>query len=974
MLTFFLPDTTLVAFGRNGGNPRDWLQNFGLNPLDHAGRVVVGEMRIVGPAGETVATIPTSKVLPVNTDAALERAGGTLALSTGGNEGLFHVFEQPLELKRRTMAIEPVSAALQFVCASAAILFALLFARRAPGRVRARVAGVMAKWRDGIAAKPRAAVFAAAALATALSCHPLLFFGKSLVSPNNGVTNLYEDFPTVPEAAHETVEEARGSDLGATAWAHLPYSVAQHRAIFGHGELPLWNRYTYCGGPLLGQGQSMLGDPLHWIPIAAGGAAWAWDVKFCLAKLLFSFGAGLLAFHATRRVWVAALIALSSSFIGFFAFRFNHCAFFSLCYAPWVLLCWLRAAQSQARVWPWALALAAANFWELNSGTAKEATMLIAGLNFTGALLVLLAEREWRERVRRLALMALGLVIFVLLSAPHWMLFLDALKQAWTVSASAAVVQHHPSLLLGIFDDLFSSQTTASESLLNPSANFLVLLGCLWAAVNVRGLLRERVFVAVLPGAALAAAMIFGVVPPGFIMRLPLIANISHVGNTFICVLIIHLFVIAAFGLRSLWDRAVQQRVRGDAMMVGLLLLLLAALYFGHFQSGRLGKTSGFFRAYAAALGVAVLALPWIVRQWRLRPSAEPLVLGALCLFLIHFRHGFWAGTKFDWYVINPRARAELAAPSPAVREVAASLARGGEPQRVAGLGGVLVAGFNTVPGLEHFNGADAVVSRWQRELIEKSGLPIQWTWRSLMLRDDFPRAKAFGDLWNVGWYLGTPSELPRKVNGLVHSATLDLDIYRSPTVWPRAFFTDRLVECSSLDNFVHLIGAADGKPFAASVPETSSVVTGLPVGSGEAAASLAALEGRTVVQAGAYRVTENTTAFTVDAPASGVVVLGDSYEQGNWRVTLDGKPAEYFRVNHAFLGVRIPAAGTHILHFKYWPRLLTPALWAALSGLLLAAATAAVGLRTRSARQGGVAGAASPDAVASAAVRAAQN
>jgi hypothetical protein len=108
------------------------------------------------------------------------------------------------------------------------------------------------------------------------SCYPIIFCGKSFISPNFGPTQTLTNL--LPEAApqsQESVENSRGADTGAMMWAHLPYSVIQHRAIFKHHELPLWNRYTFCGTPLLAQGQSMLGDPLHWIPVAAGGATWA---------------------------------------------------------------------------------------------------------------------------------------------------------------------------------------------------------------------------------------------------------------------------------------------------------------------------------------------------------------------------------------------------------------------------------------------------------------------------------------------------------------------------------------------------------------------------------------------------------------------------------------------------------------------------------------------------------------------------
>src|SRR5207248_8020251 len=83
------------------------------------------------------------------------------------------------------------------------------------------------------------------------------------------------------------------ADIGAIMWSHIPLSVIQHRAL-AHGELPLWNRYNSAGTPLLAQGQSMFGDPVHFLVVLANGAAWAWDLKFLIAKWLFAFGLGLI--------------------------------------------------------------------------------------------------------------------------------------------------------------------------------------------------------------------------------------------------------------------------------------------------------------------------------------------------------------------------------------------------------------------------------------------------------------------------------------------------------------------------------------------------------------------------------------------------------------------------------------------------------------------------------------------------------
>ena len=541
-----------------------------------------------------------------------------------------------------------------------------------------------------------------------------------------------------------------------------------------------------------------------------------------------------------------------------------------------------------------------------------------------------------------IAVMKFGLVLFLLLSAPHWMVFLDAMKNAWVIPADGIAFQIQPGIALGFFDDLFYSQTINREMLFNPGTNFLVLLGCLWAAVDLRRLLRDRTFLAILLGAIFIAAIVFGIVPPGLIARLPFIGGIKHVDDTFSCVLIIQLLVLAAFGLRSLWDGATRESARGDAMMAAILFALLAAMFLGYTQAshregsathvysvlkpGETMKLSGFFRAYALALGAALLAMPWFVRGLRLRPSACHAVVGGLCLFLFHFRHGMWTATKFDHYAMNPQTRSDLAAISPAAAAIRAESERTGEPVRVGGLGAALAAGFNTVYGIEHWIGADALINRWQRDLEEKSGMPLVWGWRFVQTRGSFPRSQVFGDLWNVRWYLGMPAELPRTVRGLDLVKTLDLVIYVSHSAWPRAFFTDQLAQCSSLDNFVTLLGAADGRPFAAIVPEkTSDAPPALPE----------SLVGRTVLAASEYRLTENSTAFTINAPTPGVAVLGNSFEPGNWRVTLDGRPVDCFRVNHAFLGVKLPEAGVHKLRFAYWPRLLTPALWLSAAGVI---------------------------------------
>jgi hypothetical protein len=68
----------------------------------------------------------------------------------------------------------------------------------------------------------------------------------------------------------------------------------------------------------------------------------------------------------------------------------------------------------------------------------------------------------------------------------------------------------------------------------------------------------------------------------------------------------------------------------------------------------------------------------------------------------------------------------------------------------------------------------------------------------------------------------------------------------------------------------------------------------------------------------------------SVQTGADGLLVLGDPWYP-QWRVEVDGRPAELLRADHAFRGVPVPA-GRHRVVFTYQDRALQAGL--ALSGL----------------------------------------
>ena len=286
---------------------------------------------------------------------------------------------------------------------------------------------------------PRKAILVVSIVSVLVSCYPVVFFGRSFVSANNAPM-LYPGIPTLPGYTETEREDLKGSDAGVIMWHDVPNSFIQSRALFRDGELPLWNRYNSCGLTLLGQGQSMFGDPLHMLVVLAAGDAWAWDLKFLLAKVLFCFGLGLAVHAACRHLSVALLLAFSSGFIGFFAYRFNHPAFFSLCYAPWLLACWLEIARAATvrSAAAWSAGLLLASWAELNSGTAKEAYMLLVSLHACGFLIFLLSPAVLR--IRKLIHLGIAGVVLLLVAAPIWLTFFQALQKAYVPYKEAARV------------------------------------------------------------------------------------------------------------------------------------------------------------------------------------------------------------------------------------------------------------------------------------------------------------------------------------------------------------------------------------------------------------------------------------------------------------------------------------------------------------------------------------------------------
>ena len=809
-----------------------------------------------------------------------------------------------------------------------------------------RLACVWAAWRRAASGRltPRRAVWLVAAASVVLSCYPVVFCGRSFASPNflDGSFQLYQGFPTLPGTRDALVETGRGADVTTMAWRAAPNAVVASRALLRDHELPLWNRYNNGGVPLLGQGQSMLGDPLHWLVLAAGGRAWAWDTKFVLAKWLFTAGVGLLVFTATESLPAALLLSASAAFIGFFGYRLNHPAYFSLCYAPWLLLCWLEIVRAGTwrRTVGWTGGLLLANWAELNSGALGEALTAVVWLNACGVLLLLVHPSvPWRWR--RLLGVAAGVGILVLVGMPPLLAMLDLLKHTVLPSSPAGLSRQLPSgLFLGLFDDIFYRQATLHESVLAPATNLLVLAGLLLALSRFKPLLGNRTFLVVLVSALLPLAVVFGALPDRMAAALPFAAIILQPDAAYADVLILFLFILAGFGLKECW-RLTPRRQWWRDWFVALLMgtgLLAAFFVFIHSPdpTEALGSVplsashelSSFFEGYAALTLTAAALLPWVLRRLRLRgPALDTLFLLAACLVLIHWRQGLQLDGRFARYTPVLPNRVNLLARSPALDLVAAE---DGGAVRAVGLGGILTPGYNGIPGVEVFDGREPMVSPYVTDL-KWGGMKLTDAWlRDATDKKRLAETKRFYDVFNVRCYLTQPGDSLAAIPGLRLAKRLDLDVYRNDGAWPRAFFVDRLELYEGFDQFKAMVLGYDGKPFAAidinELRQTPEVVGRFEGGE----------EGRVIVPAVHYRLTSGTTAFDVTAPHAGVILLHEAFYAGMVSAEVNGKPVHVFRANHAFCGVVVDEPGLCHVKVTYRSPQFGLAWYASVLGMVL--------------------------------------
>jgi hypothetical protein len=758
-----------------------------------------------------------------------------------------------------------------------------------------------------------------------LNCYPIIFCGRSFVSPNNGAPDnggnslLYDTVPTLPGYFDERIADLHGADTGAIMWHDVPNAFVEARSLLHHRALPLWNRYKNAGDPLLTQGISMFGDPLHFIVLAGGGSAWAWDCKFLAAKWLFCFGCGWLVLNLTRRLRLALLFTVASAYCGVFHFIPNHPGFFVFCYSPWILLSVMRALmESGPRRIAWGLLWLIVNTGCFNAGHIEAAVVCIGGLNLTGLIYVLTETSG--ARWRAIGAMAALTALFAGLNAPVWVPFLSYLPDSFNLHTDVVIEQFPFFLIAGLFDDRFYQAVQDGPLAQGPGGTVFVLFGLLFALAGFRELRREKFFFINLAALVVWGGFVFGYIPAALVEHLPLIRGIGHIRADFSYLMIIQSLIGSAYGWLALVRLSEAGAVWRRWAVAACGLVLVELLFF---WSTRTIDKQADFHVYVAIVTFCVLVAPPMYLLCRqtvgARRFASQIALGVL-LFLPHARFGLYTFGPDRW-LLQPGSRARLDFPSEAVE----SMKRGArEPFRVTGLAWDLYAGYGAAYGLEDIKGVSALMNRDYMELCTHyPGVERDYY---LIELPDPAAAKNLLSMLNVRYLVLNPNDPPPDDLPYRLTGKYDLTVFENDTVWPRAFFVNKIRTYQGVDDFVSLLEQYGERPFAAISEADLRRHPALRA----LAESPAAMTAR---PASGYRLGANETSFEIEAQTSGLALVSETYVADGFTVEVNGVAGEVLRLNHAFKGVFLDRPGHYRVTFRY-----APPHWVLASAMFLAA------------------------------------
>ncbi len=768
----------------------------------------------------------------------------------------------------------------------------------------------LAKWN---ANHPVLSIVLVSLIAVIVNCYPIIFFGKSFVSPSCVKAEVYDWWPPMPGMTEDKLWDRHGSDTGAIMWDSVPCAMIESRCLLEHGELPLWNRFGRAGDTLIGQVGSMFGEPLHLIVMLGGGSALSWDLKYLIDKFLFCVGFGLLIRRLLNSNPLSLLYAALAAYSGVYFYLVNHPSFFVFTYSPWILLASIEMLDIKtAHTIRWGFVWLLANFSCFNAGQVETALTLILGLNLAALANSLLNYPSAQAIKLIVSRLTIGTLLFLGLTAPWWISFLGAVHDAYSTHLSIKVTQLPLIFLPGLFDDVFylmaKEQLGSTEGdAIAPCTSMLIWVGCLFAILRWRQLKHVTFFWVNTVAIVLWSGCIFGWIPGSFLILIPFLNQIGHTDQQFSFLLIIHLTLQSAYGFKCLADAPAYSKAIHDFIWIVIVTLasIFIYLFFIYYTDIQ------WIYLFTVFISAIIAPLLFVLFKNTIIQDEKRVILAWFIVILV----GFIPQYRFAFYnfgdpllLMIPGNRSDLTAPSLAIDKIKNDKTG---PFRVTGVREILIGDTSAIYNLEDIRSSTPVANKDFISLA--SGIPgitfIPGDWRIRL--DDPSTAQPLLNLLNVKYILAPPSTtMLGKVNFKVFDKS-DFLVLTNPDAWPRAFFSNQIVPISSTEYFIQYLKAHSKTPFIAIDDDE---IAEYPFLQNEQ------LKAENVITAATnYQLLPNSTSFDIHASSDGVVCLTEGQAHDFYAI-VNHEYREVLTVNRAFKGVYLEKAGDYHIEFIYRP------------------------------------------------------
>jgi Bacterial membrane protein YfhO len=711
-----------------------------------------------------------------------------------------------------------------------------------------------------------AAVFGAAAVAYVW---PALF-GDKVVYPgleNRIQTDVIQDFVPWLQYARESIRS---------------------------GELPTWNPFVLSGAPFYANPQTAVASPVNvpvWILPFGRGLALSYALKLWIGAMgAFALTRAL----GLRRIVPGLVAGLAYGFLPFTIIWLQWPQPNVWMMLPWMVWGGERIVQGgRLRDVAWLGVAAAVAF----AGGHPESALHVSATTGLYALLrLLLLDLAWLERLRRLALVALGGVAGALVAAAVLLPVLhNFADSAYAQGRSRKGNFHLPlsTLRTVLFPDWWGRPTGVRLS--DAAGNFqerTIYPGAVALIMATIGLVTtswRRTIVWVVLGAIGISAAVG--LPPVF----QLLSNLppfDRMANTrLIWIIGLAVAVLAAYGTDRLLAERPSRKVLGvaaGAVALGLLEVIVhgpsfqdVKLLWNHFRTGTDWPQVVSFTSIAWFLLLAAITLGAVLaRRYVGATVAGILLLAALVLDLGHFSRDYnpMLASSFGEFRPSPLHDRALIATLPPDSQMQTGLrdARGHDPPQ---------------PRHRYFN-------LWKRAVPDQGlSQPID-----IPSPDEFAETRLL-QLLSVRQFDATGST-------------------RDPDARPRAFVPETVTRVAGEQEALDAVFAPEF------VPATDVVVEG------EAPAGASG-------QVSFVRDDPQRVDLRAELDSPGMVVLTDQLDKG-WNVKVDGRDADPLRVDSVLRGVAVPE-GTHTVSWTYRAPGLRAGLLLSVLGLLLIAVLALV-------------------------------